>query len=638
MKKGYAGKILDVDLSDGLIKEIDTDTYADAYLGGRGVACRLYWERVLPQVGTFDAENCLIFMTGPMCGVPGFAGSRWMVCGKSAIGNEFSYANFGGSWGARLKFAGIDGIIVHGKADKLVYLYIDNGKIEIRNAAEFKGIGAIESRDQLKTELGKAIGVVTIGPAGENMVNFATILSDENSSGSGGLGAVMGSKNLKAIAVKGQGKVDVSDRERVTNLKSKIRDLTKRNVVFEQRLAFNDKLKKTMCYSCVNGCMRGNYTAQNGKRGKFMCQSAIFYDPEAERYYGELGDEPFIANQLCDDFGLDTRVVEPLIKWLENLKEKGRISDEQTGIPLSKIGSIEFIERLVRKIALRKDFGDLLARWPVNADDIAGKDTSDKSADCMTRTGDIGDHGPRLYLTNGLLYAMEPRTPIQMLHEVCIPAVFWTLNQIGVPGVEMSSDKIRSLGNRFWGSDIAADFSVYEGKALAASKIQDRQYAYECLILCGYSWPLWLWGNVDLIDDPEVIEIESDAFNSVTGKSMDYNELYRIGERVVNLQRAILVRERNMGREGDSLAEYNYTVPLESETFNPNCVVPGKGGEVCSRKGNVVDRSNFEKMKEEYYEIRGWDPHSGLQERKTLERLDLYDVAEDLEKRSLLAE
>ena len=131
---GYAGKILRVNLSSGDIEMVPSKDYAERFLGGRGVALKIYWDEVSPQTDALDPENRLIFITGPVGGVPGFAGSRWQVCGKSPSLNQFSYANIGGAWGAQLKFAGYDGVVLQGKADSLLYLVIDNEKVELKSA------------------------------------------------------------------------------------------------------------------------------------------------------------------------------------------------------------------------------------------------------------------------------------------------------------------------------------------------------------------------------------------------------------------------------------------------------------------------------------------------------------------------
>jgi len=175
---GYAGKILRVDLSSGSISDTPTMDYAEKFVGGRGIAAKIYWDEVPPEVNAFDAENRLIFATGPLGGLPALSGSRWQVCGKSpsSTPQQFCYGNLGGS------------------------------VVELRDASSLWGRGAIETREILKDELGVTARVVAIGPAGENMAIMSTLLADNDASGSGGLGAVMGSKGLKAIVVGGTGK------------------------------------------------------------------------------------------------------------------------------------------------------------------------------------------------------------------------------------------------------------------------------------------------------------------------------------------------------------------------------------------------------------------------------------------------
>ena len=151
--KGYAGSILNIDLSSGSIKSGPTGAYCDRFLGGRGIAAKIYWDEVSPEVKALDAENRLIFITGPLAGVsPGVAGTRWLVCGKSpaTTPEQFCYANFGGSWGTELKFAGYDGIIIQGKSEKPVYLSIQDETVEIRDASALWGKSTVEARKTLK--------------------------------------------------------------------------------------------------------------------------------------------------------------------------------------------------------------------------------------------------------------------------------------------------------------------------------------------------------------------------------------------------------------------------------------------------------------------------------------------------------
>jgi len=632
---GYAGKILKVDLSSGNITHVPTSDYADLFLGGRGIAAKIYWDEVPPQIEASHPENRLIFMTGPLCSVPGFA-SRFQICGKSISTNQFSFCNLGGSWGAQLKSAGYDGVVVSGKADKPVYIHVDGDKVEVRNAAHLKGKNGFYCQNEIKKELGESVRVLTVGPAGDNMVSFATFLASDDSVGAGGLAGVMGSKNLKAISVRGDKKFKVASADKLSKLRRRIRQMSGGYV--EPLLAMGlltprDRLKKSFCQGCPAGCVRATYPNPEGSQRKFMCQAAMFYETRAQRYYGNT-DVALKATELCDDYGLDTRATETMIMWLSRCHKSGILTDEGTGIPLSKIGSYEFIETLLQKIAHREGFGDTLAKGTHKAARSLGSDAQKLIKDYMTRSGDNELYGPRLYITTGIFWAMEPRLPIQQLHEVSVPVMLWGARQKGLKEVPVTTEVLRAMAKRFFGGELGVDFSTYDGKALAAVRIQDREYAKESLILCDLFWPIYFSEAApDGVGDPS---IESQICSAVTGREVDEVGLYKIGERICNLQRAILAREGHKGREYDLIDEYNFTTPLKGDFGNPDCIVPGKDGELFSRKEVVVDREQFENMKGEFYRIRGWDVPSGLQSRAKLEELGLGSVARTLEREGLL--
>ncbi len=641
---GYAGQILRVNLTTGVTERIPTGRYSDLFLGGRGIAARIYWEEVPPETNPFDPENRLIFATGPATATTGFCGSRWQVCGKSPLHDCFSYCNLGGDWGAGLKMAGYDALIVHGKADRPVYLWIRRDGVDLLPAGHLRGKGAIDCRQEIKRELGSGLRVVATGPAGENRVRFANLLADRDASGSSGLAAVMGAKNLKAIAVAGGQKVAVADRAAVREIGKKVLAMMSgldseyyNAVAPHHKMVPAGRTRKDVCYGCTGrNCIRMNYEEEGGRKGKFMCGSSFFYIIRANRYYGRASDVPFLANKLCDDYGLDTHVVDPLIMWLIRCYKAGVVTEEQTGIPFSRIGSLDFIETLLRRIALREGFGDVLAEGPRGASKALGSAAQRLITDYVSKNDQIPFYGARMYLTTGLFYAMEPRLPIQQLHEISTLLMRWAIDQRQGPKEGgISSQVVRDIARRFWGSEVAADFSTYEGKALAAARIQDRQYAKENLILCDFIWPvIYSPFTADRVGDPT---LESRLCAALTGRDVDEEGLYRIGERTFNLQRAILIREGWRGREDDVLEEFNFTVPLGGDTAgNPDCIVPGRNGETFSRKGMVVDREQFEKMKDEYYEIRGWDVRTGLQKRARLEELGLGDVASELEEQDLL--
>jgi len=632
---GYAGKILKVDLSSGKTATVPTSDYADLFIGGRGIAAKIYWDEVPPKSKALDPENRLILMTAPLCGVPGF-GSRFQICGKSVFSDRFSFCNLGGSWGAQLKAAGYDGMVVSGKADKPAYIYVNGDKVQIRNAAHLKGKSGFYCEQEIRKELGEAVRVLTVGPAGDNMLNFATFLASDNSVGAGNLAGVMGSKNLKAIAVHGDKKFEVAHKERLSKLRGRVRALSMgylEPLLAMGLLTSRDKLKKSFCQGCPSGCVRATYQKSDGGERKFMCQAAMFYETRAQRYYGTT-DVALKATELCDDYGVDTRAIETMIMWLSRCHKSGLLSDEGTGIPLSKIGSYEFIETLVRKIAHRDGFGDQLSQGTHKAAAGMGNEAQKLIKDYMTRTGDNELYGPRLYITTGIFWAMEPRLPIQQLHEVSVPVMLWGARRNGLKEVPVTTEVLRAMAKRFFGSEMAVDFSTYEGKAMAAAKIQDREYAKESLILCDLFWPIYFSeANPDGVGDPS---LECQILSAVTGREIDEAGLYKVGERIFNLQRAILTREGRRGREHDIIDEYNFTTPLKGDFGNPDCIVPGKGGELFSRKDIVLDRQDFEKLKSDFYGIRGWDVPSGLQKRAKLEELGLKDVAATLEREGLL--
>lgn len=285
---GYAGRILKVDLSSGSITHVPTSGYADLFLGGRGIAAKIYWDEVPPKINASDPENRLIFMTGSLCGVPGFA-SRFQVCGKSVATNLFSFCNMGGSWGAYLKSAGYDGVVVWGKAEKPVYLQVDGDKVEIRDAAHLMGKSAFQREKIIKDELGDSVRMLTVGPAGDNMVSFATFLASDDSVGAGGLAGVMGSKNLKAIATRGDKKAQVAAPEKITRLRSRIRELSSgytESLLAMGMLTPRDRLKKSFCQGCPTGCVRATHRNADGSQRKFMCQAAMFYETRAHATMG----------------------------------------------------------------------------------------------------------------------------------------------------------------------------------------------------------------------------------------------------------------------------------------------------------------------------------------------------------------
>jgi aldehyde:ferredoxin oxidoreductase len=647
---GYAGNILKINLSDGNISKVPTAEYADRFLGGHGIAAKLYWDMVPPQAKAYDPENCLIYANGPVTGFPRFAGFRWKICGKSISGDResFNYCNLGDKWGAFLKFAGYDALAVQGKANKPVSIFINNGTVEIKDATNLRGKLTFDTIDILKEEYGKDASILTIGPAGEKLINYATVFADEGASGSGGLGAVMGSKNLKAIIVAASNnRPKATHPERLQKIADEIREMrppSDMDLMWE----VPGLTHKHACYGCGIGCGRQVYSLDNDRRYKSLCEASIFYSWAVMKYSGKMDGAQLLATRLCDGYGIDTSVMHGMIEWINACQEAGLITEKQTGLPLKEIGSPEFIEKLMGMIARREGFGDVLARGTIAAAREIGAEAEKMLHSYIaTRSSETKDYDPRLMITTSLLYATEPRRPIQQLHGVCSLVMAWlgagagkpvgSFNAEDLPDTdkprEFTIEDFRKTADKFWGGAIAADFSTLEGKSLAAKTIQDRAFVKESLVLCDPTWPIMIIPSG--VGDST---LESRIYSAITGKETDEQELNRTGERIVNLQRAILLRQGWRGRQDDQLLDYYHTDPLEkAEIFwNEDGLVPGKDGETISKVGTVVDRDDFEKLKDEYYELRGWDVASGLPTEAKLAELGLQDIAGDLKGRGLV--
>ena len=636
---GYAGNILKVDLSDGKISKQPSAAYTDKYIGGHGIAARLYWEMVPPQAKAADPENCFIAASGPVAGFPGFAGSRWKLCGKTPLGSpeSFSYCNLGERWGSVLKFAGYDALAVQGKADKPAYIYIHDNKVEIRDASHLRGQSTFDTSDNLKAELGKEVSVLAIGPAGENLVPFSIVLA-EGASGSGGLGAVMGSKNLKAIVVAGDKRPSAVHPDRLRQLAETIRVNRPRTDV-PSMWSIPGLTRPHACYGCGIGCSRETYEIEKGRHYKALCQASDLYAEPSLKYSGKRDGAHLLGTRLCDGYGLDSSVMQSMIEFLEACYKEGILNEKETGLPLSKIGGPEFIQELIRKIALKEGFGVILSKGIITAAGEIGPRAKEMlHLFVATRGSEKKDYDPRLLITTALCYATEPRRPIQQLHEVCMLVMMWLGMgpDTGKPGEMLSSENLRRIAAKIWGSTVAADFSTYEGKALAAKKLQDRVFAKESLVVCDLRWTMTqaariLGTSADTVTEDQV-------YSAITGKETDNADFTAIGERIFNLQRAILLRQGWPGRDGDSILDYFFTEPLKKGElfYNADGLMPGKDGEIISRIGAVVDKDKFEQMKTEYYGFRGWDAATGLPKKAKLAELGLNDVAADLAGRGLL--
>ena len=629
---GWCGKILKVDLSNSRITELETMDYADRFLGGRGIATRIYWEEVGPDVGAFDPENHLILMSGPLGATGAQGASRFEVVGKSPMlmPEGFCYGNLGGFFGPYLKRAGFDGVVISGRYEKPIYLWIHDGRAQILDASFLWGKGVYDVQDILKKTHGKNVRFVTTGVAGENMCRSANLLTDNEGSATGGFGAVMGSKNLKAVAVLGTESPLVAKPEELKELNQLTVHLNKRDSMPapypEDQVR---RIGKSSCYQCGLDCKyRNSFRTATGKNVVRKCQSMFVYFPWVMGRPGESILTAVDATGICNDLSICTMEMYNIIQWLDTCYKSGYLTDKETGLDISKLGTHEFFDNFANIIARREGFGDILAEGLLRAGEQLGKEATAHFANEVSGVGDGATYSAREYLMNGLLYAMEPRQPIAMLHETSWLTGLWVMNQSNPKSSPVTSEVFRAAATKFWGNEKAWDLNTHEGKAMAAANIIDRTYVKDSLLLCDSCWPLMVsWNTPDRVGDPT---LESRIFSAVTGIETDDVGLNQYGERIFNLQRGVLLREGWRPKADDVPGEFNFIDPVETVFMNPDVIVPGPGEEVISRKGQTLDRDVFESMREEFYDLRGWGVESGLQQMETLERLGLSDLVQDL--------
>jgi len=620
---GWTGTIVHVNLSDAAVTRLDTRAYSDKYLGGRGIATRLYWEMVAPEIDALAPDNHLIFMTGPL-GASGAQGaSRFVAAGKSpmTLPEGFCCGNLGGYFGPYLKRAGFDGLVITGRADRPVYLYIDDGNVQIRDAAALWGQGVYDVRERLKDLHGNATRMITTGVAGENLCRSANIMTDNEGSATGGFGAVMGSKHLKAVAVNGSGTIPAAHPDRLKELNRQAVELNRKDPMF---LPFNSdqvwRTGKSGCFQCGLDCIyRNRLQTASGDTLVRKCQSMFVYFPWVAGRPDLSSEIAVAATGICNDLSLCTMEMTNIIHWLTACHKAGVLTEKQTGLDMSQLGTLPFFTDLANMISRRQGFGDILAEGLLRAGDILGPEAKAQFAPEVSGVGDGATYSAREYLMNGLLYAFSPRQPIAMLHEISRLTGLWVMHQNDPNTSPVSNDVFRKAAARFWGHDRAWDLMTHEGKAQAAVKIMDRTFAKDSLGLCDSCWPVMVsWHTPDHVGEPD---LEARTFSAVTGMDMDDAELHAIGERIFNLERAILIREGRQTPSDDDVAPFNYTEPVQTVFMNPEVLVPGPGDQVLTRKGMTLDKEVFATMRREFYQLRGWDPDTGVQLPDILDRL-----------------
>ncbi len=628
---GWMGKILQVDLTDARITHLPTQPYAGHYLGGRGIASRIYWETVAPETKAFDPENRLIFMTGPLVATGAQGATRLSVVAKSpmTLPEGYCYGSIGGFVGAELKKAGFDGVVVTGRASGPTYLWIHDGEAELRDASSLWGQNAGRTVELLRQECSDKSQFITTGRAGENRVRTAVLVGPRFSAASAGFGAVMGSKNLKALVVRGTGQPAVANPPRLKELNRYTVEISRGlnlssppHVMLASRNM--ERVGKGGCYQCGLDCLRGLYRYGGRLEAYRKCQAMDYYWPP--KYSRE--DEPletfFDAPTLANDYSIDTWELQSIIDWLYSGYQAKALTEAETGLPLSKIGTREFLEKLLHSIAHREGFGDTLAEGLVRAGDRVSTEARTLFTRFLAPIGMNDWNPPRVFVVNALLYPLEPRVHHNILHEVAFVNATWGLNRLQPGSTPVTTRVVHDIARAFWGSDAAGDFSSYDGKALAAVKIQNRTYIKESLGLCDFAYPLTCsWHTPNHVGDPDLGAKIFTAVTGLSGEALDHG-----AERICNLQRLVLLREGRPAPEADYPPEFNFTEPYQVTSQSDIAEVsqvPGPGDTAVSFNGNILDRDKFTTMLKEYHHLRGWDETTGRPRHETLATLGLDD-------------
>ena len=594
---GWTGRILRVDLTSGTTRvEPLREEWAREYVGGRGLGARMLWEEGDPSVDPLSPANPLLFVTGPLTGTNASCAARYMVVTKGALTGAITTSNSGGRWGPELKLAGYDALIVLGRARGPVYLWVHDERVEIRSAEHLWGRGVWETEEALRAELGiPGLAVASIGPAGENQVRFAAIMNDlHRAAGRSGVGAVMGSKNLKAIAVRGTGavrlarpreflaaswamKAALKDSEvtatglptygtqslvNVINEHGAMPTRNHRETVFEraeeisgETLTETRLVANKACFACTIACGRVTalpaeaavrYTVHTSPRNWRRAGEGTEYENAwamgADCGIGDL-DALLQAGWLCNDLGMDPISYGATLAAAMELYESGALDQAAAGRPLP-FGSAEALIALAEPTARREGFGDLLAEGSRRLTERFGR----SDLFMGVRGQEFPAYDGRAIQGMGLGYATSNRGACHLR------AYTVSAEILGIP------EKV--------------DPHTPEGKGALARTFQDVSTAVDATGLC-----LFLTFGVGL-------EQMLPQLNAATGLALDLDGLTRAGERIWNLER--LWNERaGVGRAHDRLPRRIVAEPVPSG--------PARGL-VC----------RLDAMLPDYYRARGW--------------------------------
>ena len=595
-------RILRVDLTTGKMQDQEISKEDGVkFLGGRGLAAKILYEENKPKIDAFDPENRLIFMAGPYTGTLGSFTAFYNVTTKSPLTGAILSAHSGGHWGPMFRKTGYDGVVFKGKAPKPVYLLITDAGPELKDASDLWGKGTFETIDALQARHERARAAV-IGPAGEKLVRYAAIMNDHHrAAGRGGVGAVMGSKNLKAVVVHGTKEVPQADPEKlketfktatatvkeksqafskygtsmVVGITGKAGTIPTRNMqtgyfpeyekIGGDTLVNNYKTKDTACARCPLHC--GNMTKATKD------YQAETEGPEYETlamFGSNLGntnlESIIMANNICNEYGMDTISCADTIACAYELFEKGIIKEKDTGGLRLEWGNHAAMVKLVEMTGKREGLGQLIGEGSRR---LAARYGPEAQKYAMNVKGmEFPGYDPRGIQGMGLAFATSTRGACHLRATMYVPELF------------------QGVLDRF----------TIKGKAQPLKDLQELFTIYDCMILCKFGARNAFgnsWDNMVTLS------------NAATGRNYTVDDLKKIGARGWTMERLFNLRE-GISKKDDTLPERLFTTPIHD---GPS-------------KGAVVNKADFDNELEQYYKLWGWSS-DGVPTKESLAALDL---------------
>jgi aldehyde:ferredoxin oxidoreductase len=618
----YGGLVLRVDLTQGTCHSHPTEeNLARSFLGGRGLNVKRLWDELPAHTNALSPGNNLVFGAGPLVGTLFPGGARFNVTAMSPHTGILGDSNAGGFFGPELKFAGYDQLILEGRSDHPVYLSIKDDQVELRDARELSGRDVWETTLAIQQELGDPeVQVAAIGPAAENGVSFAGIFVNLNRAlGRTGMGTVMAAKNLKAVAVRGTGLFPVADMARFKEIVERLDTIIYQHPEYELRVrlgttklvkALNDigalptrhfqqgcfehaeavsgeavedlyKIKSKACFACTIPCSR--FLVVDDPRFPSLRLEGPEYEPLAG-FTARVGNGDLALALKCIDltnrYGMDAISLSEVISWAMECHQRGLLSSEEAdGLDLTW-GNGETILSLVHKVGQREGFGDVLADGVKKAAERLGR-----GSELIAMEGkglEVFQADPRAIKAYGLGNAVASRGADHLRSE---------------PWFEFSNDP--EEGIRRFGIAETAFRLESRGKGLVVKHFEEMAAIADALGVCKNTY-----NNMEVLSWEET----ADLLQAATGWDITGEEVQRIGERIVNLERLLIARE-GITRRDDTLPRRFLQEPLPE----------GSGPST----GSVLE---LETMLDEYYLARGWDGETGWPTTEKLRELGLHSI------------